>query len=140
MAYTPADHSGHCDLPSTISSGTSKASFRNWRKYWTLTLFAAAVLLSPLLLAQGGAQITSVDPSSGKVNDSVTVTGQNLDKASVTSIYLSDDKDDFPATIVEQTGEKIVMKVPQVKSGSYHISVLAGKTIIIKPVRFTVED
>jgi hypothetical protein len=32
------------------------------------------------------------------------------------------------------------MKVPQVKSGSYHISVLAGKTIIIKPIRFTVQD
>ncbi len=140
MAYAPADHTGPCSPPSTISSGKSKASLRRCRKYWTLTLFAAAVLLSPLLLAQGGAQITSVDPSSGKVNDSVTVTGQNLGKASVPSIYLSDDKDDFQATIVEQSDEKIVMKVPQVKSGSYHISVLAGKTIIIKPIRFTVEN
>ncbi len=103
-------------------------------------MFAAAILLSPLLLAQGGAQITSVDPASGKVNDTVTVTGQSLGKATVASIYLSDDKDDFQATIVEQSDEKIVMKVPQVKAGSYHVSVLTGKTIIIKPIRFTVEN
>jgi len=140
MAYAPAVHTGPSSLPSTISSGKSKANFRRWRKYWTLTLFTAAFLLSPLMLAQGGAQITSVNPSSGKVNDSVTVTGQNLGKASVPYIYLSDDKDDFQATIVDQSDEKIVMKVPQVKSGSYHISVLAGKTIIIKPIRFMVED
>src|SRR5579862_3064779 len=127
MAYAPADHTGPYSPPSAISSGKSKASFQRWRKYRTLTLFAAAVLLSPLLFAQGGAQITSVDPSSGKVNDTVTVAGQNLGKESVASIYLSDDKDDFQATIVEQSDEKIVMKVPQVKSGSYHVSVLTGK-------------
>jgi hypothetical protein len=140
MAFAPAVHTGSCSLPPVICLGKSKANIQRWRRYWTLSLFAAAVLLSPLLFAQGGAQITSVDPSSGKVNDSVTVTGQNLGKESVASIYLSDDKDDFQATIVEQSDEKIVMKVPQVKSGSYHISVLAGKTIIIKPIRFTVED
>jgi hypothetical protein len=140
MAYAPADHTGPGSLPSTIALGKSNSNFRRRRKFWTLGLFAVAISLSPLLLAQGGAQITSVDPPSGKVNDSVTVTGQNLGKASVPSIYLSDDKEDFKATIVEQTDEKIVMKVPQVKSGSYHISVLAGNTIIIKPIRFTVEN
>jgi len=140
MAYAPADHTGPGGLPPAITSGKLNSTFRRRRKYWTLGLFVVAISLSPLLLAQGGAQITSVDPSSGKVNDSVTVTGQNLGKASVPSIYLSDDKEDYKATIVEQTDEKIVMKIPQVKSGSYHISVLAGNTIIIKPVRFTVEE
>lgn len=140
MAYAPAGHTGPRSLPSAISPGNSKAHFQRSMKYWTLTLFAAAVLLSPLLFAQGGAEISSVDPPSGKVNDTVTVTGHNLGKATVPSIYLSDDKDDFKATIVEQSDEKIVLKVPQVKSGSYHISVLAGNTIIIKPIRFTVED
>ena len=139
MAYAPADLRGPNGNLSVIPAGELKTS-RLWRMYWALAILAAAVLLSPMLMAQGGAQITSVDPSAGKVNDSVTVTGQNLGKASVPAIFLSDDKEDFKATIVEQTDEKIVLKVPQVKSGSYHISVQAGNTIIIKPVRFTVED
>ena len=140
MANAPAVHRDPCSLPSAILQGKSNANLQRGRKCWALALFAAAILLSPLLFAQGGAEISGVDPPSGKVNDSVTVSGHNLGKATVPSIYLSDDKDDFQATIVEQSDEKIVMKVPQVKSGSYHISVLAGKTIIIKPVRFTVEE
>ena len=140
MAYAPAGLTGPCRLPSTISLGEAKAKFRKWRRYSAFAVVVAAALLSPLLLAQGGAEVSGVDPSSGKVNDSVTVSGHNLGKASVASIYLSDDKDDYKAAIVEQSDEKIVMKVPQVKSGSYHISVLAGNAIIIKPVRFTVEE
>jgi IPT/TIG domain len=140
MAYVPADHRGPASIPSTITAGKSEANSRRGRKVWILALLAATALISPLLLAQGGATITSVDPSSGKVNDSVTVTGQNLGKASVPAIFLSDDKEDFKATIVEQTDEKIVLKVPEVKPGSYNISVQAGNTIIIKPVRFTVQD
>jgi hypothetical protein len=101
---------------------------------------AVAVLLSPLLLAQGTPQVKGVDPSSGKVNDNVTVTGENLGKSSVSAVFLSDDKSDYKATIVEQTDEKIVMKVPQVKSGDYNISIQVGTNIFIKPLRFTVQE
>jgi hypothetical protein len=80
-----------------------------------------------------------VEPPSGKVNDNVTVSGQNLGKDSVTAVFLSDDKSDFKATVVEQGADKIVMKVPQVKSGDYNISIQVGDKIFIKPVRFKVE-
>jgi hypothetical protein len=41
---------------------------------------------------------------------------------------------------VEQSAEKIVVKVPQVKSGRYNISIQVGDKLFIKPVRFTVDE
>ena len=105
-------------------------------------LLAAGVLLllpSRAVFAQNAPTFTTVDPLSGKVNDAITVTGANLGKASVAAVFLSDDKNDYKATIVEQSDTKIVMKVPQVKPGSYNVSYQKGNSIYIQPVRFTVE-
>jgi hypothetical protein len=103
-------------------------------------LLAAAILLSPLALAQNAAQVTSVDPTSGKVNDTITLAGENLGKGSVSAVFLSDDKDDFKATIVDQSADKIVAKVPQVKAGDYNVSIQVGDKLYIKPVKFKVEQ
>jgi hypothetical protein len=100
---------------------------------------AAMILLAQFALAQGKPQVTTVDPASGKVNDSVTLTGENLGKESVSSVFLSDDNTDYKATVVEQAGGKIVMKVPQVKPGDYHVSIQVGDKIFILPLRFKVE-
>jgi hypothetical protein len=101
---------------------------------------AGALFASSLVVAQSTPQVTGVDPASGKVNDTVTVSGSNLGKASVSSIYLSDDKNDYKATIVDQSDDKISMKVPQVKAGEYNVSIQVGDKLFIKPVRFTVEE
>ena len=139
MDYTPASQSGS-GIDASRPSGNPKKNNGGRRKGCIgLALLAAAVLLSPMILAQGNAQVTSVDPPSGKVNDSVTVTGENLGKESVSAVFLSDDKDDFKAIVVSQSADKIVLKIPQVKSGTYHISVQVGDKILIKPIRFTVE-
>jgi hypothetical protein len=92
-----------------------------------------------LAVAQNAPQVTGVDPDTGKVNDTVTVSGSNLGKASVSSVYLSDDKNDYKATIVDQSDDKITVKVPQVKPGGYNISVQVGDKLFIKPVKFKVE-
>jgi hypothetical protein len=105
-----------------------------------LLFTAAAVLLSPLLFAQSAPQINGVAPPSGKVNDTVTISGQNLGKDAVSAVYLSDDKDDYRATVVEQGAEKIIVKVPKVKSGNYNISIQVGDKLFIKPIRFKVEE
>jgi hypothetical protein len=105
-----------------------------------LVFLIAAIFLSSVLFAQNTPQVTGVDPASGKVNDTVTVSGQNLGKESVSAVYLSDDKSDFKATVVEQSAEKIVLKVPQVKSGRYNITIQVGDKLLIKPVRFSVEE
>ena len=105
-----------------------------------LVVTALLTLLGPLLFAQGSPLVTAVDPSSGKVNDTVTVAGENLGKGTVSAVFLSDDKTDYKATLIEQNEEKIVMKVPQVRPSRYNISIQKGNAIYIQPVRFTVQE
>jgi hypothetical protein len=103
-------------------------------------LLAGVVFFSSLAVAQNAPQVTGVDPDSGKVNDTVTVSGSNLGKTTVSSVFLSDDKNDYKAVIVEQSDDKITMKVPQVKPGEYNVSVQVGDKLFIKPVKFKVEQ
>ncbi len=105
-----------------------------------LTAFAALLVL-PLrfTLAQGSPSVKAVDPTSGKVNDSISVEGENLGKTVVSAVYLSDEKSDYKAVIVQQASDKIVLKIPQVKPGDYNVSIQAGAAIYIQPVRFTVQ-
>ncbi len=110
----------------------------NMRRWWVF--LAGAILFSSLAVAQTAPQVTGVDPASGKVNDTVTLSGNNLGKASVSSVYLSDDKSDYKATIVDQSDDKITAKIPQVKPGDYNISVQVGDKLFIKPVKFKVEE
>lgn len=105
-----------------------------------LTAFAALLALPlRLTLAQNSPSVKAVDPTSGKVNDSISVEGENLGKGVVSAVYLSDDKSDYKAVIVQQANDKIVLKIPQVKPGDYNVSVQAGAAIYIQPVRLTVE-
>lgn len=106
-----------------------------------ITVFAA--LLVTVLVptnAQTNSRITAVDPASGKVNDMVTITGDSLGKAAVSGVFLSDEQNDHKATIVEQEATKIIFKVPQVKAGDYNVSIQVGNSLLIQPVRFTVQD
>jgi hypothetical protein len=105
-----------------------------------LFLLAAVVFLAPLLFAQSAPRISSADPTSGKVEDTVTLTGENLGKTIVTSVFLSDDKNDYKAEVVDQSDSKIVLKVPKVKAGQYNFSVQVSTNIYIEPVRFTVQE
>jgi hypothetical protein len=104
-------------------------------------LAAAALLLLPArpLVAQGSPSVTAVDPDSGKINDTITISGQNLEKTHVSAVFLSDDKDDYKAVVVSQAADKITIKVPEVKPGGYNVSIQAGNAIFIQPVRFTVQ-
>lgn len=119
-----------------ISSLTNR--IRRSPKRWIF--LAGLVAFASAVIAQNAPQITSVDPSSGKVNDTVVVSGSNLGKGSVASVYLSDDKNDFKTTIVEQKDDKITVKVPQVKPGDYNVSLEVGDKLFIKPVKFKVEQ
>ena len=101
---------------------------------------AGVVLFSSLAVAQNSPTVTGVDPALGKVNDTITVSGSNVGKESVSAVYLSDDKNDYKSTIVEQSSDKITMKVPQVKAGSYNISLQVGDKLFIKPVKFKVQE
>ena len=142
MANSPAVDPSFCRFSrfSRVEKGTARCG-----RIGTLLKisFIAAFLLVCLVLPVGGQsspKITTVAPAAGKVNDSVTLTGENLGKDTVSAVFLSDDKDDYKATLVEQGSAKIVLKVPQVKSGGYNISIQEGDKILILPVRFTVQS
>jgi hypothetical protein len=107
-----------------------------------LALLVAAVLLAFAALplpAQDSPSVTAVDPQSGSANDTITLTGEHLDKGHVVAVFLSDDKDDHKAAIVTQAADKITIKVPAVKAGGYNVSIQTGNAILIEPVRFTVQ-
>jgi hypothetical protein len=142
MTIVPAGHSecGPRLLPVTASE--KQADIRRKHIRAKVLLSAAALLFATLTLAQSQAtpKITKVDPASGKVGDTVTISGELLGKDSVAAIFLSDDKSDFKAIVVSQAADKIVMKVPQVKPGGFNVSIQVGSGILIEPVRFTVEQ
>lgn len=118
-------------------SSILSARTRPYRKFGIL---AVTIFLAGAALAQAPSKVSAVDPANGKVNDTVTVTGQNLGKESVSAVFLSDDKTDYKAAMTDQSAEKIVMKVPKVKSGDYNVSIQVGDRILIEPVKFKVEE
>lgn len=136
MANVLASPSGPGWFHSEVRTLERKSPARGKRR---LALLAIAILAAPVL-AQTTPHIERVDPSSGKVNDNVTVMGQNLGKATVAAVFLSDDKTDYKATIVEQADDKIVVKVPRLKPGNYNVSFQQGERTFITTVRFKVEE
>src|SRR5580698_11477863 len=126
-----------------LSSRRWQRSVRSLPTPIAFLLFAAFVALFTLALvptrAQTNSRVTSVDPTSAKVNDSVTVAGDGLAKTAVSGVFLSDDKNDYKATVVEQQAQQIVFKVPEVKAGPYNISIQVGNSLLIQPVRITIE-
>ncbi len=140
MANSPACDPGSSPLAhSGVENGNVRLS--RMRMFLKFSLIAVVLLLclAPRVGGQNSPKVTAVAPATGKVNDSVTLTGENLGKDSISAVFLSDDKDDYKATLVEQGSAKIILKVPQVKSGGYNISIQEGDKILILPVKFTVQ-
>ena len=140
MANAPSSYLVPWGLLYLTGAVQGKGYNRSKDTHGRLGFLAATVLLASLVFAQGSPGVTGVDPSSGKVNDNVTVMGENLGKGSVSAVFLSDDKTDYKATLVEQAAEKIVMKVPPVKPGDYNISTQVGTRVLIELVRFKVRE
>ena len=128
-------------LPAPLAESRARSA-RASLSALVLTILIAAFFVLALLpaAAQTNSRITAVDPASGKVNDTITVTGDSLGKAAVSGVFLSDDQNDHKATIVDQETGKIVFKVPQVKPGDYNVSIQVGNSLLIQPVRFTVQE
>jgi hypothetical protein len=104
-----------------------------------LAIVAFAVLAPSAIRAQATSpHISSVTPDTGKANDSITITGENLGKDKVAAVFLSDAKLDHKAIVLDQEPTKIVIKVPNLQPGDYNISVQEGSAIYIQPVIFKV--
>jgi hypothetical protein len=105
-------------------------------------LIAGLIALTMALGAfQALPRCTALDPDTGKVGDTIAVKGENLDKASISEVYLTDGSKDTKVPISEQTGTQIKFKVPEIKPGRYHLAMLTanGSSMIDQPVVLTVE-
>ena len=105
----------------------------------------------PIILATGMAafaqsmpRMTGVDPGNGKSGDEITIAGENLEKANVAKVYLTDGKNDMILEITEQTATSIKIKLPaKLPAGRFALELLTtGKEpkLVEQPVKFTVEE
>jgi hypothetical protein len=85
----------------------------------------------------------TVAPDTAKAGDEVTVTGEYLDKARISAVYLTDGKSEIKMTIVEQAETTVKVKIPQdVKPGRLRLMVLttgAEPQFLEQPVSIEIE-
>ena len=112
------------------------------RLSFALPLFMAATLTA--LAQQPMPRMTTVDPPNGKTGDEITVTGENLQKALVAKVYLTDQKNDIVVEVTEQTETSVKFKIPsKAAAGRFALMLLTtGKEpkLIEQPVKITVEQ
>lgn len=87
-------------------------------------------------------RVNTVTPDSGAVTVEFTAAGENLGKAMVAELYVTDGKNDVKVTLIEQTAEAIKFKVPgTVKAGRYGLMILTSDRMqfIEQPVKLTIE-
>ena len=84
---------------------------------------------------------SSVDPDTGKKGEMITVRGENLGKAGVGELYLTDGQKDTKVNIIEEPDTELKFTIPDIKLGRYHLLILtANKTSLMEqPVVVTVE-
>ena len=84
-----------------------------------------------------------VEPTVAAAGDTVKVTGENLDRTNVAALYLTDGKNDIKVTIIEETANTILFKVPaKVETGRLALMVLTtgqNPKLIEEPVKVTIE-
>ncbi len=108
-------------------------------------------LIVPLLLAASFAvaqqpmpRMTTVEPANGKIGDLITVAGENLQKDTVSKVFLTDGKNDVPVDITDQSATNIKFKIPaKATPGRFALMLLtSGKEpkLIEQPVKVTVDQ
>lgn len=106
---------------------------------------ATLILLAALAVAAAqnkSARMTAVTPDTGKASAEYTAAGENLGKAGVKDLFLTNGKDDIKVEVVTQKEEAIQFKVPaSTKPGRYSLMILTadGKQLIEQPVKLTIE-
>src|SRR5882672_8565149 len=87
-------------------------------------------------------RMSTIEPSSGKKGDVIAVTGENLEKANVAKVYLTDGKNDLECVVTGQTATEIKIKIPEKATGRMALMILTGgkePRLIEQPVKITIE-
>ena len=102
----------------------------------------------PLLLAcvasaqEAMPRMSTVEPGNGKIGDSLAVAGENLDKANVVKVFLTDGKNDLECKVSEQTATALKITIPAKATGRMALMILTGgkePKLIEQPVKVTIE-
>lgn len=114
------------------------------RLSFILLVLTGLLVISFTLSAQAVfPRMTSVEPATAKAGVEVTVAGENLDKANVAEVYMSDGDKDMKVPLTEQAATSIKFKVPDtIKPGRFSLVVLTTTKpakLIDQPVRLNVE-
>ena len=110
-----------------------------------ISLFITVLLIFAMaaFAQQPMPRMVSVDPGNGKTGDIIAVTGENLEKAQVAKVYLTDGKNDMLVEVTEQAATLLKFKIPEkVTAGRFSLMLLtSGKEpkLIEQPVRLTVD-
>ena len=108
-----------------------------------LVLLTATVIPLPANAQASFPRLMSVAPDTGSAGDELTVEGENLDRATVKELYLTDGQTDWKTEIVEQSATSIRFKIPgNAKVGRFNLMVLTGgkePRLIEQPVKVNVE-
>jgi IPT/TIG domain len=109
---------------------------------FALPLIVAATLAA--FAQQPMPRMTGVEPMNGKAGDEITVSGENLEKAQVAKVYLTDGKNDVVVDLTEQATATLKFKIPtKATAGRFALMLLTtGKEpkLIEQPVKLTVEQ
>lgn len=107
-------------------------------------LLLVALLQVPVAVHGQGARLLSVEPDTGKIGDMIGAIGDDVDKANVTDLYLTDGTHDFKVAILEQSAKLIKFKVPaNVKPGRYSLMIKTGgptPKLLEQPVRIEIQS
>jgi hypothetical protein len=107
-------------------------------------LLILGLALPLLLLAAGVPMMRSVDKDEAMRGDVVAVTGENLGKANIAELYLTNGKDDIKVDIVEQSAASLKFKVgKEIRFGRYSLMILTGgdqPMFIEQPVKLNIVE
>ena len=103
-----------------------------------------AAFIAVLFLTQSVARaqrLASLDADTAKVGDTVSVSGEGLDKSMVDTLFLTDGKNDIKVDILEQSDTAIKFKIPpKTPAGRWALMIHTKKDQLIEqPVKLTVE-
>lgn len=112
----------------------------------SLGLLLILGLALPLLLlaASGVPMMRALDRDEAKRGDIVVVSGENLGKANISELYLTNGKDDFKVDITEQTAATLKFRVGKdIRFGRYSLMILTGgeqPMFIEQPVKISIVE
>jgi hypothetical protein len=121
---------------------------KSGRKFQMKLSFVVPVVLGALCVGfaqQAMPRMSTVEPGNGKAGDVITVAGENLQKASVAKVYLTDGKIDTEVEIMEQTPTAIKFKIPTKAATGARLALMvltAGKDpkLMEQPVKVQIDE